>query len=253
MVGLIWFALLSDLLAYLPGGIKRVNYNKPVTVVRVKDEALSTSNVIQHVKAGNSFRNDKFLTSIYEPSGLLLPKALNTTGKCIHNECVSISNVSLHFHTSTQVSDPIACLILPCSISTIAINRTWEALNKSQFKRDDVKLIFSKFLKLALPKQLFSPSIVYEAKTPSVYILYFKPVSWIIKGKYVKKYHKKVLSCDFNVDLPLIRKDSYINGAFGMADLCTRDPASRPTTTSEYYKLKPINTFFCPPDTRWNA
>ncbi|KAJ9089033.1 hypothetical protein DSO57_1016973 [Entomophthora muscae] len=252
MVGLLWFALASDLLAYLPGGIKRVNYNKPVTVVRVKDTTFSNSSDIQHVTAGNSFRNDNFLISIYEPSGLLLPEALNTTGKCIHNECVSISNVSLHFHTSTQVAGPIACLILPCSISTIAINRTWEALNKSQFKRDDVKLIFSKFLKFALPKQLFSPSIVYEAKTPSVYILYFKPISWIINGKYVKKIDSKEVVDYFTVDLPLIRKDSYIDGAFGVADLCTRDPASRPTTTSEYYKFKPINHCFCPPDTLWN-
>ncbi|KAJ9057312.1 hypothetical protein DSO57_1023973 [Entomophthora muscae] len=222
MVGLIWLAVASGLLAYLPGGLKRVNYNKPGQL------------------------SDNFLTSIYKPSELLLPEALNTKERCIHNECVSIDSVTLHFHTSKKVSDPIACLALPCSLrSNIAINRTWEALDLAQFKRDDLELIFSKFLNLHLPKQAAVPSIAYEATTPSVYLLYCKPISWIVKGKYVKRYHKKAISRDFKVDLPLMQNDSYTNGAFGVADLCARDPASRPTTTAENHKVEDITTFYC--------
>ncbi|KAJ9064607.1 hypothetical protein DSO57_1028778 [Entomophthora muscae] len=62
--------------------------------------------------------------------------------------------------TSKKVSDPITCLALPCSLrSNIAINRTWEVLDLAQFKRDDLELIFSKFLNLPLPKQEAVPSI----------------------------------------------------------------------------------------------
>ncbi|KAJ9066734.1 hypothetical protein DSO57_1006661 [Entomophthora muscae] len=248
MVGLIWFALVSGLLAYLPGGIKRVNYGKPVTVAtRAIDEPLSNSNDIRHVGVGNSFRNDNFLISIYEPSGLLLPEALNTNEKCIHNECVSISNVSLHFHTSKQVSDPIACLTLPCSLrSSISINRTWEVSKKSSLKRKELEILFSRFLNLPLPKQLFSRSIVYKVQSPSVYILYFKPVSWIINGKYMKKLLTKTVESHFTVYLPSVLNETYLNGAFDVVDLCIRNSAYHPIKLTKCQCFEVINSFFYP-------
>ncbi|KAJ9063776.1 hypothetical protein DSO57_1037386 [Entomophthora muscae] len=163
-------------------------------------------------------------------------------------ECLVIKKNYFYIHKEEPVSDPVFCSYDElCYVENeIPVVRSLRVLSSGQVEDYEWERIFIRFL--GIHASFYSlPWIVHRVDQASIFVLWFKPISWVVEGRYSKTINNLTESSPFRAEFPLGTQNR-LNGIFGVTDLCSSTPVPRLSDIKgeEYVKFLAVASFFCP-------
>ncbi|KAJ9066739.1 hypothetical protein DSO57_1006666 [Entomophthora muscae] len=158
---------------------------------------------------------------------LLPPGVLSLDKKtCTKNsvDCLQVNDIYFYFHSSVQASDPVHCSASrPCFVhNDVDISHSWQVASPGKLTNKEWATILKRKLNIPLLKNLMPPELTHPGKNGSVFLLWFKPISWVVEGIYQTRVLNETVKNPFRAQFPLI-SSNHLNGLYGTIDLCTNN------------------------------